>query len=101
VHRTAVIEQLEVDATGSVTMSPRLGVIHLADAPSARIGSMVKGPAVFTFARTSELWFWSDGWQEIETEADKEIASGSASRIVDFAQLREHLDRLKNTREAC
>ncbi len=42
----------------------------------------------------SQAWFWSERWQRMEREADREVARGEAVVLADADALVAHLDAL-------
>jgi hypothetical protein len=40
----------------------------------------------------NEEWFWSDAWQQMEREADEDIAAGRVKRFTDLEALFADLD---------
>jgi len=59
------------------------------------VTSPAKGPITYDYAQVSPMWFWSDRWQAMEAEADRDIASGHLSPALGIDQLLSRLDKLE------
>jgi len=92
--------KLPTNASGGIAISTNLEWGYICPEWLPEASDMTKGPIISNVAATSPLWFWSDEWQEIEAEADEEIASGKMPQPMSFAELKERLDQIKDEEEA-
>jgi antitoxin MazE len=71
----------------------RLGV----DQPGTQIHLVEVRPGVFEIhgvvpVPADQAWFWSERWQQMEAEADTDVAAGRVSRYESVDDLLESLD---------
>ena len=47
-----------------------------------------------------QAWFWSERWQQMEHEAQADLASGRVKEFPDLSHALENLDMLANAADA-
>ena len=73
---------------------------HRLDEPGAQLRVVEREDGVIELhpqlaIPAEQAWFWDERWQEIEAEANEDIAAGRVTRHASGAELLEHLDGLR------
>jgi hypothetical protein len=79
-------DSFPLDARGATSTSVEVTVAFNANTNTWRYSETMSQP------RLDQAWFWSSRWQEMEHEADEDLASG---RYQDFATDEEFFDSLE------
>jgi bifunctional DNA-binding transcriptional regulator/antitoxin component of YhaV-PrlF toxin-antitoxin module len=87
---------LSFQARGVVAFPAELRRRLHADTPGAQLEVIEREDGVFELRPTlpvpaDQAWFWTEGWQRMEREADEDIAAGRLGRAVDVEEFLEHL----------
>ena len=91
-HSAAKKILVEVSSRGTITLPKALRGANLYEVRPAAGGVLELVPQHTIDA--SQAWFWSDRWQQMEREADADIAAGRVTRFESADDLIAALDRI-------
>jgi hypothetical protein len=57
--------------------------------------SIIRGNSPFAYAQEEDSWFWSPRWQQMEAEADQDLAEGNYTDFNNADDLFNDLNRKK------
>jgi antitoxin MazE len=82
---------------GVLTLPAELRKRHHLDEPGAQVRVVERDDGVIELhaelpVPADQVWFWSERWQQMEREADEDVAAGRVARFDDVEDLLADLD---------
>lgn len=88
-----------VQARGTIALPAGVRKRHRLDEPGAQVEVVEREDGVIELhpnlpVPASQAWFWTEEWQQLEREADEDIARGDVTEFASGEDLMEHLRRI-------
>ncbi len=92
---------VSVQSRGTIALPAELRRRHHLDEPGAQVkiveredGSLELQPMLPIPA--DQRWFWTERWQEMEREADEDVAAGRVTRAMDIDEFLEGVRQIRD-----